>query len=100
MPARLRRGRWGRMGPGRASGGLAGTVRIWDVVTGRERVPLAAAGDVTAVAVAPDGTWLASGGWNGTVRIWDVATGQERAALARHDGWGEGGAGAGSEERR
>ena len=38
-------------------------------------------GRVTAVAVAPDGSWLASGSDDGTVRIWDVATGRERAVL-------------------
>ena len=41
---------------------------------------------VSAVAVAPDGSWLASGGWDGTVRIWDVATGRERAVLHGHTG--------------
>jgi WD40 repeat protein len=34
---------------------------------------------VTAVAIAPDGTWLATGG--NAARIWDVATGRERATL-------------------
>ena len=37
-------------------------MRIWDVATGRERAALTGhTGGVTAVAVAPDGSWLASG---------------------------------------
>ena len=43
-------------------------------------------GEVTAVAVAPDGSWLASGSRDGTVRIWDVASGRERGALTGHTG--------------
>ena len=36
-------------------------------------------GPVTALAIAPDGTWLATGSVDGTVRIWDTATGQQCA---------------------
>ena len=41
---------------------------------------------VSAVAIAPDGTWLATAGDDGTVRIWDPATGQQRATLTGHTG--------------
>ncbi|MFJ4931605.1 WD40 repeat domain-containing protein, partial [Streptomyces sp. NPDC088736] len=36
---------------------------------------------MTAVAFAPDGTWLATGSNDGRVRIWDAATGQTTATL-------------------
>jgi WD40 repeat protein len=45
------------------------------------RVLTGHAGQVTAVAIAPDGSWLASGSVDGAVRIWDAATGQSRATL-------------------
>ena len=70
-----------------ASGSRDGTVRIWDVATGRQRATLKGHSSwVSAVAVAPDGSWLASGGSDGTVRIWDAATGQERTILTGHTG--------------
>ena len=43
-------------------------------------------GRVTAVAIAPDGTWLATGSDDRTVRIWDPATGRQRATLTGHTG--------------
>lgn len=51
-------------------------MRIWDASTGQPRVVLTGHTDfVTAVAVAPDGTWLVSAdrdrrNRSGTVRIW------------------------------
>jgi WD40 repeat protein len=72
-----------------ATGGADRTVRIWDAVTGQERATFTGhndrparggyLGEVGAVAIAPDGTWLATGGDDETVRIWDVATGQAQA---------------------
>jgi len=46
-----------------ASGGDDGTVRIWDVANSQEQAILKvdAHNTVTALALAPNGSWLASG---------------------------------------
>ncbi len=65
-----------------ATGSWDGTVRIWDVATWQERATLKghAHWRVTAVAVAPDGSWLSTCGGD-EVRIWDVATGHAQAMM-------------------
>ncbi|ONI88740.1 hypothetical protein ALI22I_17250 [Saccharothrix sp. ALI-22-I] len=55
-----------------------GTVRVWDLTTGRElRILTGHTGPVQAVAVTPDGTHAITGS-NGdkTARVWDLATGE------------------------
>ncbi len=66
-----------------ASGSDGGTIRLWDVATGRPMGdPLDGSADgVNSVAFSPDGKILASGGADtvnedDTVRLWDVATGR------------------------
>jgi WD40 repeat protein len=60
-------------------------VRIWDTATGRLCRGLFGYGaEVTAVAVAPDGTWVATGSTDHNVRIWDTSTGRLRKALLGH----------------
>ena len=63
-----------------ASGGVDGTVRLWNPVTGQPvGAPLHAGqrqGGVYGVAFSPDGKLLASGGGDGTVRLWNPVTGQ------------------------
>jgi WD40 repeat protein len=56
-----------------ALGGVAGTVSLWDAVTGRLRLTLdPGIGPVTALAFAPDGMTAAAGGQSGKLAVWDV----------------------------
>ena len=85
---------WSPDGSQVVSGGVDGTVRMWDVVTG-EQVGAALRGHeadqngntfVYSVSWSPDGSQVVSGGFDGTVRLWDVATGEQvGAALRGHE---------------
>ena len=56
-------------------------MRIWDPATGQQRAALTGHTDeVTAVAIAPDGTWLTTVS-DRSVRIWDPATAGIKAAM-------------------
>jgi WD40 repeat protein len=70
-----------------ATAGDDGTVRLWDVVTGQQRVLFTGhSGSVRSVAFSPDGGTVSSGGDDRLIRLWDVRTGQQRQALAGHTG--------------
>ena len=60
-----------------ASGSVDGTVRLWDVATGREVSTLEHSDEVTAVSFSPDGAILASGAGK-TVRLRDYFSKEER----------------------
>lgn len=60
------------------SGGWDGTVRLWDVETGRQLHCFEGhRRQVHTVAYSPDGRHVASGGVDRHVRLWDVETGRE-----------------------
>jgi WD40 repeat protein len=63
-----------------ASGGGDKKVRLWDLVTSRERATLRGhPACIYAAAFSPDGATLVTGGGQNTLRLWDVATGQSRS---------------------
>jgi RNA polymerase sigma factor (sigma-70 family) len=55
-----------------------GTVRVWEVATGKERLAIKKhkGTDTNTVAFAPGGKTLATGGQDGAARLWDATTGK------------------------
>jgi WD40 repeat protein len=62
-----------------------GTARIWDAVSGQERIILRGHdGAVNGAAFSPDGQFAATAGADTTVRIWDANTGEQLHVLDQH----------------
>jgi WD40 repeat protein len=55
------------------SGSYDGTVRVWDAHAARLLLVLRVGAEITAVAVAPDGTRIAASAFDNTVKIWHAA---------------------------
>jgi WD40 repeat protein len=69
------------------SGGTDGTVKLWEVASGRElRNFVGYGGDVSSVAVSPGGDLALTGGRDGTVALWEMASGRELRRFAGHQG--------------
>ena len=67
--------------------GRGGSIRVWSLNPVREDLLLLGhVGQVTEVAVSPDGRTLVSGSSTGEVKLWDLRTGQELVGLRRHAG--------------
>jgi tricorn protease-like protein len=69
-----------------AVAGRDGTIRLWDMATGKKlREWSAHLGEARSVAFSPDGKAVASGGDDFQVYVWEVATGKPLRRLQGHD---------------
>jgi len=61
-------------------------IKIWDALSGSElmTIPTGNRGEITCVALSPDGKWIASGEDSGQVSIWDAATGNQESTIKAH----------------
>lgn len=66
-----------------ATGGLDGTIRLWDPQTGRlQRALVGHDSYIFGLSSSPDGYTLASAGsWDATARLWDLKTGHPLRTL-------------------
>jgi glucose repression regulatory protein TUP1 len=70
-----------------ASGGVDGTVRLWDIETGTNIRTISVEDSVFSVAISPDNRLVAAGisGFVG-IRVWDIETGHPVQRLKGPDG--------------
>lgn len=74
-----------------ASASWDGTVKLWDVATGKEILTFKGhkaqlnIDQVWSVAFSPDGKWIASASYDQTVKLWDPVTGKELLSLKHPD---------------
>jgi len=61
------------------------TMRLWDIITGREVRSFKEHTDrVTSVSFSPDGKYALSGSSDSTMKLWDIATGRKVGTFKGH----------------
>jgi WD40 repeat protein len=69
------------------SGGTDGTVRVWDLQTGKQAAVLTGHTDVVRfVAYSHKARVAATSSYDGSIRLWNLETGKEVHTLAEHRG--------------
>ena len=71
-----------------SAGAYDGTIRLWDVATGKELRQMVISSQnsyVSSVVFSPNGDYLLSAQWDKTVRLWNVKTGNEIQRFDGHD---------------
>ncbi|HYE20711.1 MAG TPA: WD40 repeat domain-containing protein, partial [Tepidisphaeraceae bacterium] len=63
-----------------------GTIRTWEVATGRELPRLATEAHAGTVAWSPDGRWALAGGPDGAARVYDLRPDTEVTVMTGHAG--------------
>jgi WD40 repeat protein len=70
------------------SAGSDGTVRLWDLTTGKEVKQLSGHQDkVQSAAFSRDGRLALTGALDKTARVWNVAEGRELVCFRKHQDW-------------
>jgi eukaryotic-like serine/threonine-protein kinase len=69
------------------SGSSDGTLKLWDLATGRElRTLVGGSSQVYSIAIAPDGRTALSGSADNTLKLWELGTGKVLRKLTGHSG--------------
>jgi len=61
-----------------------GTIKVWDVPTGKTKATIEVESFPRTLSITPDGRFLALGSKDGTIELWDVATGRLKPPVKSH----------------